>query len=245
MCACKNEKVGNMKELLKSIFTKYKIEFIDEQINMLDEFYQLVISWNENINLTAITDKKEFAYKHILDCVLPYKYFKENAKIIDVGAGAGFPSIPLKIMRPDLDVLMLDSLNKRVKFLEIVIGKLRLKNIKAKHDRAEDAALNFVHREKFDYAVARAVASMSTLSEYLLPFVKIGGEMVAYKSVQAESEISEAKRAFNILGGRHKNTLKYTIQEISSERNVVVVWKVNSTPNGYPRGKNKPKTNPL
>lgn len=234
-----------MQDLLKSIFDKYKIDANKTQIEQLATFFELVVSWNEKINLTAITDKKEFAFKHILDSVLPYLHFNKNAKLIDIGAGAGFPSIPLKILRPDLKITMLDSLNKRINFLNLVIEKLELKDIIAIHGRAEDLSQDFMFREKFDYGVARAVAALPTLCEYILPFVKIGGEMVAYKSIQAQNELELSARAQNILGGRFVDTKKYVIHEISSERNVVVIKKQNHTPSGYPRKGNKPKTNPL
>lgn len=234
-----------MQELLKQIFQKYKIEASEEQIRQLAEFYELVVSWNEKINLTAITDKKEFAYKHILDSVLPYAHFEQNTKLIDIGAGAGFPSIPLKIMRPDLDITMLDSLNKRIQFLNLVIEKLNLQKIKAIHGRSEDVAKDFMFREKFDFGVARAVASLPTLLEYVLPFVKVGGQMLAYKSVQAQNELALSTRAQNILGGRYVETKKFFIYEISSERNIIVINKQNHTPAGYPRGGNKAKSNPL
>lgn len=234
-----------MQELLKQIFQKYKIEASENQIEQLVKFYELVVSWNEKINLTAITDKKEFAFKHILDSVLPCACFSENAKLIDVGAGAGFPSIPLKILRPDLDITMLDSLNKRVNFLNLVIETLGLEKIRAIHGRCEDVAKDFMFREKFDYGVARAVAALPTLLEYVLPFVKVGGQMLAYKSVQAQSELALSTRAQNILGGRSVEIKKYMIYEISSERNIIVINKQNHTPAGYPRSCNKAKSNPL
>lgn len=234
-----------MQELLKQIFQKYKIEASEKQIEQLVRFYELVVSWNEKINLTAITDKKEFAFKHILDSVLPFACFSKNAKLIDVGAGAGFPSIPLKILRPDLDITMLDSLNKRVNFLNLVIETLGLEKIRAIHGRCEDVAKDFMFREKFDYGVARAVAALPTLLEYVLPFVKVGGQMLAYKSVQAQSELDLSTRAQNILGGRSVDIKKYMIYEISSERNIIVINKQSHTPAGYPRSGNKAKSNPL
>lgn len=234
-----------MQELLKQIFQKYKIEASEKQIEQLVRFYELVVSWNEKINLTAITDEKEFAFKHILDSVLPFACFSENTKLIDVGAGAGFPSIPLKILRPDLDITMLDSLNKRVNFLNLVIETLGLEKIRAIHGRCEDVAKDFMFREKFDYGVARAVAALPTLLEYVLPFVKVGGQMLAYKSVQAQSELALSTRAQNILGGRSVEIKKYMIYEISSERNIIVINKQNHTPAGYPRSGNKSKSNPL
>ena len=177
--------------------------------------------------------------------MLPCACFSENAKLIDVGAGAGFPSIPLKILRPDLDITMLDSLNKRVNFLNLVIETLGLEKIRAIHGRCEDVAKDFMFREKFDYGVARAVAALPTLLEYVLPFVKVGGQMLAYKSVQAQSELDLSTRAQNILGGRSVEIKKYMIYEISSERNIIVINKQSHTPAGYPRSGNKAKSNPL
>ncbi|MEG1500048.1 MAG: 16S rRNA (guanine(527)-N(7))-methyltransferase RsmG [Clostridia bacterium] len=234
-----------MKEKLEKILKKYEINCNEEILNNFLLYYKLILEWNEKINLTNIVEEDETIFKHFLDCVLPYREFKENAKIVDVGSGAGFPAIPLKIVRPDLEIVMIDSLNKRINFLNDVILKLNLKKISAIHGRCDDMAKDFVFREKFDFATARAVARLNTLSEYLLPFVKVGGEMIAYKASLAEEELVEAKTALKTLGGKYEKTLSYKISEISAERNVVVISKVEKTNMLYPRDKNRPKSDPL
>ena len=192
-----------MKQLLKDLFDKYNIPYNEDKIDKLVKFYDLVIQKNEVMNLTNITEYQDFAVKNILDSVFPINLISKNATLIDVGAGAGFPSIPLKILRPDLKIVMLDSLNKRVMFLKDVISRLELKNITAIHSRAEDFAKT--NRESFDICVARAVAKLNTLLELCIPFVKIGGKFIAYKSMKAESEIEEAQNAINILGAKIDN----------------------------------------
>ena len=232
-----------MKGLLKELFEKYDIELNDKQLDQFDCFYNLVITENEKYNLTAITQKQDFAIKHLLDCCLPYMLLKKDASVLDVGAGAGFPSIPLKILRPDLKITMLDSLNKRVNFLNMCIEKLNLQNCKAIHSRAEDFAKD--NREKYDIAIARAVAGLNTLSEYCLPFVKIGGSFIALKGSAYIEELKEADFAIKLLGGKIKDIQKITINEIESERANVVIEKILITPKKYPRGKNLPRLKPL
>lgn len=232
-----------MKNILKSLFDKYNIEYTEEQLAMLDSFYQMVVETNKKFNLTAITEKNEFAVKHILDSVLPNMYLPYGAKVLDVGAGAGFPSIPLKILRADLDMTLLDSLNKRVVFLNEVIDALKLKNVIAVHSRAEDYALK--NREKFDVVVSRAVANLTTLSEYCLPFVKVGGSFVALKGSGLDQELSDAKYALELLGGAVKNTQKVYVEEIDATRENLIVKKVKISPIKYPRGKNLPRLKPL
>lgn len=232
-----------MKERLKELFNKYNIKATEDMFNKLNAFYEIVIEENKKFNLTAITEKEDFAIKHLLDCCLPYMMLPQNSKVIDIGAGAGFPSIPLKIVRPDLNVTMLDSLNKRVNFLNNTVNILKLENIFAVHDRAEDYALK--HRESFDVAIARAVASLETLSEYCLPFVKVGGKFIALKGSSYNEELEKAEYAINILGGKVQDIQKIFIQEIESERANILIEKNNQTPNKYPRGKNLPRLKPL
>ena len=232
-----------MKQLLQQLFDKYNIEYNDEQLNLLQSFYYIVINKNQVMNLTAITEKSEFAVKNILDCVLPIKTIPQNANVVDVGAGAGFPSIPLKILRPDLNIVMVDSLNKRVEFLKETCQKLKLQNISAIHARAEDFAK--LNRESFDVCVARAVAKLNTLSEYCLPLVKVGGIMIAYKSLKAEEEIAQSQKAITTLGGKIVNIQNVFIKEIESIRVNVIIKKIHSTPEKYPRSSNKPKTSPI
>lgn len=232
-----------MEQILKELFEKYNLEYDDSKIAQIIKFYDMVIETNKVMNLTNITEEKEFAIKNILDCILPMKIIPVNAKVLDIGAGAGFPSIPLKIMRPDLDIVMVDSLNKRVNFLKTVIQKLDLKNITANHMRIEDFAVN--NKERFDIVVARAVARLNTLLEYSLPLVKIKGKVIAYKSQKAEEEIAEAQNALNILGGKVTELQTVLIKEIDSIRVNIVIEKIKNTPKEYPRGKNLPKLKPI
>ena len=232
-----------MEQILKELFEKYNISYDDSKIAQLIKFYDMVIETNKVMNLTNITEEKEFAIKNILDCVLPMKIIPANAMVLDIGAGAGFPSIPLKIMRPDLDIVMVDSLNKRINFLKTVIQKLELKNISANHMRIEDYAVN--NKEKYDIVVARAVARLNTLLEYSLPLVKVKGKVIAYKSQKADEEIAEAQNALNILGGKVTELQTVLIKEIDSIRVNIVIEKIKNTPKEYPRGKNLPKLKPI
>ena len=232
-----------MIDLLKELFDHYNISYTEDMLNSLKKYYKLVIEKNEVMNLTNLTDERDFAIKNILDSVLPVNAIPPNAKVVDIGAGAGFPSIPLKILRPDLNMVMVDSLNKRVTFLKEVIDKLKLTNIVAVHSRAEDFANN--NREYFDVAVARAVAKLNNLSEYCLPLVRVGGELIAYKSLKADEEIKESKNALNILGGKISHLQNILVKEIDSIRINVIIKKFKQTPKEYPRSKNLPKTKPI
>ncbi|MBP3432013.1 MAG: 16S rRNA (guanine(527)-N(7))-methyltransferase RsmG [Clostridia bacterium] len=231
-----------MKSLVE-VFQKYGIKLSESQQKMFDSYFHTLVETNKHLNLTAITEENEVGVKHFLDSVLPMEYIPSGARLIDVGSGAGFPAIPLKIMREDLQVCMLDSLNKRVNFLNETIKLLNLQSCEAVHGRAEEFAAK--NRESFDVAVARAVASLDTLVEYLLPFVKVGGCAVIYKSSKVEEEIENARKAIDVLGGRIKTVKNYQIQEGNLERNVVVIEKIKNTPPKYPRGQNKPKLNPI
>ena len=232
-----------MEQILKNLFDEYGISYTTEQINQLTKFYKMVVETNEKFNLTAITEENDFAIKHILDSILPISLLPQNASVIDVGAGAGFPSIPLKILRPDLNITMLDSLNKRVNFLNDVIVALNLKNITAVHARAEDYAIK--NREKFDIAIARAVASLVTLSEYCLPFVKVGGKFIALKGSSLNEELLQANYAIQLLGGKTKDIQKIYVKQIDATRENLTIEKVKPTDKKYPRGKNLPRLKPL
>ena len=185
---------------IKKYLQELEIELDENQIKQFYLFMQLLLEWNEKINLTTITDENEIILKHFVDSLTVAKYIKKGAKVIDVGTGGGFPGIPLKIYRPDLDVVLLDSLNKRVNFLNDVIENLDLESIKVIHGRAEDAGQDKKYRESFDVAISRAVANMATLSEYLIPFVKVGGIAIAMKGPEIEEELNGAKKAIKILG---------------------------------------------
>ena len=232
-----------MESLIKKYFEKYKIEITQKQISQFAKFFNYLITENEKFNLTAITQPDEVVIKHFIDSVLPLCEIPKNAKVIDVGTGAGFPGIPLKIMREDVDIVLLDSLQKRVKFLEEVKILLGLEKVKCVHSRAEDYVKE--NREVFDIATSRAVASMPTLSEYLLPYVKVGGRVLMYKGAQAEEEICVSKKAIKIMGGEIERVEKFTLDEVESERNIILIKKVSRTNSIYPRGKNLPKTKPV
>ena len=228
---------------LKEVFGKYGIELSDVQIKQFEEYFSMLIETNKVLNLTAITEEHDVLIKHFLDSVLAINNFPKNAKVVDVGSGDGFPSIPLKIVRPDLQICMIDSLNKRINFLNSVIQKLDLNSINAEHFRAEDFAKK--NREMFDVATARAVASLNTLVEYLLPLVKIGGIAVIYKSSKLKEELKESENAIKILGGKVEKVENFKISEDELERNILIIKKVNHTPKNFPRDKNKPKIQPI
>ena len=233
----------NKEEFIKNVFTSYGIDLNQSQIDKFLLYYEFLIEENNKYNLTAITEFEEVVYKHFLDSILPYKNFKENSTVIDIGSGAGFPGVPLKILRNDLKITLIDSLQKRVNFLNQLIEKLQLKNIFAYHYRAEDYCLK--NREKFDYSISRAVAQISTLSEYLLPFLKIGGKAIMYKSQKINEELEIGKNSIKVLGGKIENCENFIVKEISCERNILIIDKIKSTPSIYPRGKNLPKTKPI
>lgn len=218
------------------------INLIEKNKNYFDIYYQNLISYNEKVNLTSIIDKNEVFIKHFLDSILSVDEIQQNARLIDVGAGAGFPSLPIKIVRPDIDITMLDSLNKRITFLNYICEKLNIKSTNI-HMRAEDFAKT--NREKFDVGVARAVAKLNTLAEYILPLLKVGGIMIAYKGSNIDEELTQSKSALTILGGKHVKTLHFTLPNEMGERNIVIIKKVNPTPVKYPRDKNLPKLKPL
>lgn len=232
-----------MKQLLEQLFSKYNIDYDEEKLDKLDKFYDLVKQKNEVMNLTNLIEEKDFAVKNILDSVLPINLIPKNASVVDVGTGAGFPAIPLKILRPDLNITMVDSLNKRINFLKEAIDKLKLKNITPIHSRAEDFAK--LNRESYDICVSRAVAKLNTLCEYCLPLVRVGGKMIAYKSIKADDEILEAKKAIDVLGGKVDNLQNIFVKEENSIRINIIITKKKATPKEYPRSKNLAKTKPI
>ena len=221
------------------------IELLDEQIEKFYMYMNLLLEWNEKINLTAIVKPEEIILKHFIDSIAISKYIEQNAKIVDVGTGAGFPGIPLKIIRNDLEIVLLDSLNKRINFLNEVIAKLQLTKISAIHGRVEEFAKNKKYRETFDYATSRAVANLSTLSEYLIPLVKLNGSCICMKGSDISEELNNSKNAVFVLGGEIQLIDEFKLPNSNISRSVILIKKVKDTPNKYPRKAGIPSKNPL
>lgn len=236
---------------------EFHISLSDEQVDRFIEYYELLAEWNSFMNLTAITDFDEVFKKHFIDSISLIKakedilrsigkdLEKDILTVIDIGTGAGFPGIPLKIVFPNLEITLLDSLNKRVKFLDEVILKLQLRGIKAVHGRAEDLARKEDYRNCFDLALSRAVANMSTLSEYCIPFVKLNGLFIPYKSEKVSDELAIANKALSILGGSILHQIEFTLPESDHYRNLVIIQKKKDTPKKYPRKAGLPSKEPL
>lgn len=236
-----------MKQLIDDLL-QWNINLSDKQIDQFLRYYELLIEWNDKINLTAITEKQDVLKKHFLDSLSLIKCTDESLngkKLLDMGTGAGFPGIPLKIVFPELKVTLVDSLNKRVDFLNVVISELGLENIEAIHSRAEDLAKDILYREKYDFVVSRAVANLATLSEYCIPFVKIGGYFIPYKSENAMDEIDNSRNAIGILGGKKPEAISFILPNSDLKRVNVKILKIKSTPSAYPRKAGTPTKKPL
>ena len=219
------------------------IQFIDKKHQKEFDFYsEFLLSYNQKVNLTAITEEKEVRYKHFLDSLMGEFLLKEGDTVADVGAGAGFPSLPLAIVRQDVRFVLFESIGKKCEFLRLIVNELHLSNVEVYNMRAEEAARG-EFREAFSVCVARAVARMNSLTEYCLPLVKQGGKMIAYKS--DEAEIEEAKRAISLLGGDKTTVYRYELPEETGTRILAVVEKGRKTPEKYPRGQGKERKNPL
>lgn len=233
--------VENLKE--------FQIDITKEQINQFIRYYEILMEWNSFMNLTAITDFDEVIKKHFVDSVSLVKALpdirEKKYTLIDIGTGAGFPGIPLKILFPNLKILLLDSLNKRISFLNEVIDKLELAEIDAVHGRAEDYAKKKEFRENFDICVSRAVANLSTLSEYCIPFIKCNGYFISYKSEKISEEFDSADRAIKILGGKYERQVEFYLPDSDIYRNLIVIKKKETTPSKYPRKAGVPSKEPI
>jgi len=241
-------KAYNMESLINDL-KEFNIDLSEKQLHQFLEYYELLVEWNSFMNLTAITEFDEVLKKHFTDSVSLIRAIPDIKKIsyevIDVGTGAGFPGIPLKIVFPDLKITLLDSLNKRVQFLNEVINKLELQGIEAIHGRAEDFAKPGKLREKYDLCVSRAVANLSTLSEYCLPFVKVGGYFVSYKSEKITEEYENAKEAIKVLGGKYEKQVEFTLPDSDIYRNLFMIKKEKNTPGKFPRKAGMPSKEPI
>ena len=237
----KEEFISELKLKAKSI----NLELSDKKAELLYEYKNLVIEWNKNINLTAITEDEEFINKHLIDSLTICKYIEnKEKKIIDIGTGAGFPGIPLKIVLEN-KVVLFDSLNKRLKVLDDITEKLNINNISTLHGRAEETFKNKEYREKFDISTSRAVANLSTLSEYLIPLVKENGKIICMKASEAEEEIEQAKKAINVLGGAIKNVETFDLPQSDIGRTIITIEKAKKTPAKYPRKAGTPSKEPI
>lgn len=229
--------------------SKHNFEVTDKQKQQFKLYFKMLIEVNEHVNLTRITEEDEVYLKHFYDSITPLftfgAVFKDGATLCDVGAGAGFPSIPLKILKPGLKVTIVDSLQKRLNFLKDLISELGLTDVELVHGRAEDVGQNKLYRERFDIVTARAVARMSVLSEYCLPLVKKGGYFVALKGPKAEDELDDGKKALEVLGGKLIKDEELTLPASEEERTLVLVQKVKSTPKKYPRQAGTPRRKPI
>lgn len=226
---------------MKNLFTNYNVTVTEEQLNSFEKYYRLLVHYNSMFNLTAITEKEEVYKKHFIDSVINVDKLV-GKMLIDVGSGGGFPAIPIKIMRPDIDVTLLEATGKKCDFLKIVIEELGLKNIRVVNGRAEDLGKDKDFRECFDICSARAVARLNTLCEYCMPFVKVGGYFVSYKG-NAKEELEESASAIKILGGEVEKADFYSLDDAG--RSLIYIKKVKNTDKKYPRGQGKERKNPL
>ena len=228
---------------------KHNFKLSDKQISQFETYFKQLIETNKHVNLTRITEKDDVYLKHFFDSITPLfsfrEYFKGEKTLCDVGAGAGFPSIPIKILMPELKVTIVDSLAKRLTFLQDLIKKLGLDDVELVHGRAEDVGQNPIYREKFDLVTARAVANMTTLSEYCFPLVKKGGYFIALKGPKAGDELADSQKAVEVLGGKVLDEIEFTLPESTEERTLILTQKIKTTPKKYPRQAGTPRRKPI
>lgn len=240
--------------LLDNLSKELNIELSEKQLTQFHMYYELLIEWNEKINLTSITDWEGVVIKHFIDSMSFVKLFSSyeecleitsGKSLADIGTGAGFPGLALKILLPELNVTLMDSLDKRIKFLNEVISSLNLEKIETIHGRAEDLAHNPLYREQFDYATARAVAALPVLCEYCIPFVKKDGFFIAYKSEKSEEEIADSKNAIFLLSGKLIDNISFVLPKTDMNRTIISIKKTNNTSKKYPRKAGTPSKKPL
>lgn len=234
-------------DLLKDGLKKIGIAYNDKMLEQFSRYYELLVEWNDKFNLTAITDPEGVVVKHFLDSLLLLKLkdLTDVNTLLDLGTGAGFPGIPIKIVYPQLKLSLVDSVNKKVQFLNVVASELGLDNVQCIHSRAEDLAKDLEHREKYDIVVSRAVSNLATLSEYCIPFVKVGGIFTSYKSADYEMELEDAKNAINLLGGTIEAIEVIPLPASDINRAYIFIRKINHTANKFPRKAGMPLKNPL
>ena len=238
--------MDDKRSYIKNEFEKINISLTDRQSDQFLRYFELLTEWNAVMNLTAITEFAEVVEKHFIDSALLSDYIRSNSpkSLIDIGTGAGFPGVPLKILFPEMKVTLLDSLNKRIRFLNTVILELGLDNIEAIHGRAEEYGIKETYREQYDVCVSRAVARLASLCEFCIPFVKKSGAFIAYKATKSEEEFIEAKAAISVLGAKLLEVKEFQLGE-DAQRNLLVIQKTKETPKKYPRQGGKPLKDPI
>ena len=227
------------------VIEQFVPQITEKKQNQFYDYMNMLIEWNKKINLTAITEPNQIILKHFVDSMTILNEINDNSKRIDVGTGAGFPGIPLKIINDKFAIVLLDSLNKRINFLNEVIQKLKLENINSIHFRVEEVGQNMKYREKFDVATSRAVASLNILVEYMLPLIKVGGICICMKGSEIEPEVQDSKKAIGILGGKIEKIKSFNLANTDIKRNIVIIKKIKETPKKYPRKAGMPSKEPI